>query len=91
MAATRGLDGDRTSSLTDPLEELLTASTAPLEVRNNVEPLPRETNFTSESVCPRFASKLIGSFPYALPTRAVARFESDAGEVRATYVESEFL
>src|SRR5262244_2887764 len=33
-------------------------------VRNRVYPLPRETYFTRESVCPRLASKVNGSRPY---------------------------
>ena len=39
------------------------AKTASDEVRNIVNPLPRDKNFTRTSVCPWLASKLSGSLP----------------------------
>src|SRR5438128_1745302 len=50
-------------------------STASLEVRNNVYPLPRARYFTCGSVCPRFGSKATGKL-----LKLTCRDGCDAGD-----------
>jgi hypothetical protein len=55
-----------------PASRFVKLNTAPESVKNSEYPCPRERNLTRESTCPRFASKLSGSFPYSAGTRGEA-------------------